>query len=164
MKTKNRWLIALAAISIHLSIGAAYAYSVYKKPLVETIGWSETNVTLAFTIMMALAGISAAFFGGFVEKNGPRKSAMLAAVLFGIGQAGSGFAVTLDSSILFLLTYGLLSGLGLGIGYISPVSTLIKWFPDRRGLATGMAVLGFGSGSRIVLNMILIKQKRDSML
>ncbi|MEW9672419.1 OFA family MFS transporter [Ammoniphilus sp. 3BR4] len=145
--TKNRWLIALSAIAIHLSIGSAYAYSVYKKPLTETLGWSETNVTLAFTIMMALAGSSAAIFGKLVERLGPRKSALLAAVLFGLGQAGSGFAVAADSSTLFLLTYGLLSGLGLGIGYISPVSTLVKWFPDRRGLATGMAVLGFGSGA-----------------
>ncbi|WP_088103584.1 L-lactate MFS transporter [Halalkalibacter urbisdiaboli] len=148
MKTsKNRWFIALSAIAIHLSIGAAYAYSVYKNPLVNTMGWSETNVTLAFTIMMALAGMSAAVFGKFVERSGPRKSAIVAALLFGLGQAGSGLAVTLDSSIMFLLTYGLLSGLGLGIGYISPVSTLVKWFPDRRGLATGMAVLGFGSGA-----------------
>lgn len=147
--TKNRWLIALSAIAIHLSIGGAYAYSVYKKPLVETMGWSETEVTLAFTIMMALAGTSAAFFGKFVEKNGPRKSAMVAAVLFGLGQAGSGLAVMVDSLPLYLLTYGVLSGLGMGIGYISPVSTLVKWFPDRRGLATGMAVLGFGAGALI---------------
>ncbi|MFB7642713.1 MFS transporter, partial [Peribacillus butanolivorans] len=121
--TKNRWLIALSAIAIHLSIGGAYAYSVYKKPLVETMGWSETEVTLAFTIMMALAGTSAAFFGKFVEKNGPRKSALVAAVLFGLGQAGSGLAVMIDSLPLYLLTYGVLSGLGMGIGYISPVST-----------------------------------------
>jgi len=147
--TKNRWLIALSAIAIHISIGAAYAYSVYKNPLVETMGWSITNVTLAFTIMMALAGMSAALFGTFVEKHGPRKSAIVAAILFSLGQSGSGLAVAIDSSVLFLLTYGLLSGLGLGIGYISPVSTLIKWFPDRRGLATGMAVLGFGSGALI---------------
>ncbi|RBW69585.1 L-lactate MFS transporter [Bacillus taeanensis] len=147
--TKNRWLIALSAIAIHLSIGAAYAYSVYKKPLVDTMGWSLTDVTLAFTIMMALAGSSAAVFGKFVERNGPRKSAMVAAVLFGLGQAGSGLAAAVDSLTLFLLTYGLLSGLGLGIGYISPVSTLVKWFPDRRGLATGMAVLGFGTGALI---------------
>ncbi|MFD6443426.1 OFA family MFS transporter, partial [Peribacillus sp. NPDC060186] len=141
--------MALSAIAIHLSIGGAYAYSVYKKPLVETMGWSETEVTLAFTIMMALAGTSAAFFGKFVEKNGPRKSAMVAAVLFGLGQAGSGLAVMIDSLPLYLLTYGVLSGLGMGIGYISPVSTLVKWFPDRRGLATGMAVLGFGAGALI---------------
>ena len=147
--TKNRWLIAVSAIAIHLSIGAAYAYSVYTYPISQEMGWSATQVTIAFTIMMALAGSSAALFGKFVERNGPRKSAMLAAVLFGIGQAGSGIAIAIGSLPLFLLTYGLASGLGLGIGYISPVSTLVKWFPDRRGLATGMAVLGFGAGALI---------------
>jgi OFA family oxalate/formate antiporter-like MFS transporter len=146
---KNRWLIALSAIAIHISIGAAYAYSVYTIPLGETMGWSVSSVTIAFTVMMTLGGASAAVFGRFVERNGPRKSAMLAAVLFGLGQAGSGFAVSIDSLTLFILSYGLLSGIGLGIGYISPVSTLVKWFPDRRGLATGMAVLGFGSGALI---------------
>ncbi|MCE7792187.1 OFA family MFS transporter [Salipaludibacillus sp. CUR1] len=147
--TKNRWLIALSAISIHLSIGAAYAYSVYTNPIRDAVGWSTTGITLSFTIMMALAGIAAAFFGPFVERNGPRKSAMIAAILFGLGQAGAGVAVAVDSLLLFLLTYGFASGLGMGIGYIAPVSTLVKWFPDRRGLATGMAVLGFGAGALI---------------
>lgn len=146
---KNKWLIALSAIAIHLSIGGAYAYSVYKNPITTQMGWSMTNVTIAFTIMMGLAGFSAALFGSFVEKQGPRKSAMLAAVLFGLGQAGAGVAIAMDSVVLYWCTYGLLSGLGMGIGYISPVSTLVKWFPDRRGLATGMAVLGFGAGSLI---------------
>ncbi|MCP1145466.1 OFA family MFS transporter [Lysinibacillus endophyticus] len=146
---KNRWLIALSAIAIHLSIGGAYAYSVYKLPIVTEMGWSETNVTVAFTIMMGLAGFAAALFGSLVEKLGPRKSAMVAAVLFGAGQAGAGLAILMDSVVLYWLTYGLLSGLGMGIGYIAPVSTLVKWFPDRRGLATGMAVLGFGSGALI---------------
>ena len=147
--TKNRWLIALSAIAIHLSIGAAYAYSVYTKPISEQMGWSPTEVTIAFTIMMALAGSSAALFGKFVERNGPRKSAILAAILFSLGQIGSGVAIAIESLPFFLLTYGVASGLGLGIGYISPVSTLVKWFPDRRGLATGMAVLGFGTGALI---------------
>lgn len=147
--TKNRWLIALSAIAIHLSIGAAYAYSVYINPIRDTMGWSTTEITVAFTIMMALAGIAAAFFGPFVERNGPRKSAILAAALFSAGQAGSGVAVAIDSPLLFQLTYGLASGLGMGLGYISPVSTLVKWFPDRRGLATGMAVMGFGAGALI---------------
>ena len=113
------------------------------------MGWSATEVTIAFTIMMGLAGSSAALFGKFVERKGPRKSALLAAVLFGLGQAGSGVAIAIGSLPVFLITYGLLSGLGLGIGYISPVSTLVKWFPDRRGLATGMAVLGFGTGALV---------------
>ncbi|KOY81391.1 OFA family MFS transporter [Lysinibacillus macroides] len=146
---KNRWLIALSAIAIHLSIGGAYAYSVYKIPIVTEMGWSETDVTVAFTIMMGLAGFAAALFGSLVEKMGPRKSAMVAAVLFGAGQAGAGVAIAMDSVVMYWLTYGVLSGLGMGIGYIAPVSTLVKWFPDRRGLATGMAVLGFGSGALI---------------
>ena len=107
---KNRWLIALSAIAIHLSIGGAYAYSVYKNPIVEQQGWDASQVTIAFTIMMGLAGSSAALFGSFVEKQGPRKSAMIAAVLFGLGQGGAGIAISMDSVVLYWLTYGLLSG------------------------------------------------------
>ena len=88
-------------------------------------------MTIAFTIMMALGGSSAALFGKFIERSVPRKSAMMAAILFSLGQAGSGLTVSLDSLMLFLLSYGLLSGLELGIGYIAPVSTLVKWFPDN---------------------------------
>ena len=146
---KNRWLIAASAISIHLSIGGAYAYSVYKNPIATELGWDASQITIAFTIMMGLAGFAAALFGGVVEKLGPRKAAMVAAVLFGLGQGGAGFAILSDSVVLYWLTYGLLSGLGMGIGYIAPVSTLVKWFPNRRGLATGMAVLGFGAGALI---------------
>lgn len=144
---KNRWLIALSAIAIHLSIGGAYAYSVYKIPIATEMGWDASQITIAFSIMMGLAGFAAALFGSLVEKLGPRKAAMVAAVLFGLGQGGAGVAIQMDSVILYWLTYGVLSGLGMGIGYIAPVSTLVKWFPNRRGLATGMAVLGFGSGS-----------------
>ncbi|MER2126900.1 OFA family MFS transporter [Solibacillus sp. FSL H8-0523] len=146
---KNRWLIAASAISIHLSIGGAYAYSVYKNPIATELGWDASQITIAFTIMMGLAGFAAALFGGVVEKLGPRKAAMVAAVLFGLGQGGAGFAILSDSVVLYWLTYGLLSGVGMGIGYIAPVSTLVKWFPNRRGLATGMAVLGFGAGALI---------------
>ena len=146
---KNRWLIAASAIAIHLSIGGAYAYSVYKNPIAAELGWDASQITIAFTIMMGLAGFAAALFGSTVEKLGPRKAAMVAAVLFGLGQGGAGIAIAMDSVVLYWLTYGLLSGLGMGIGYIAPVSTLVKWFPNRRGLATGMAVLGFGSGALI---------------
>ncbi|WP_079523890.1 L-lactate MFS transporter [Solibacillus isronensis] len=146
---KNRWLIAASAIAIHLSIGGAYAYSVYKNPIASELGWDASQITIAFTIMMGLAGFAAALFGSTVEKLGPRKAAMVAAVLFGLGQGGAGIAIAMDSVVLYWLTYGLLSGLGMGIGYIAPVSTLVKWFPNRRGLATGMAVLGFGSGALI---------------
>jgi len=149
MKGKNRWLIALSAISIHLSIGSAYAYSVFKNPLSTQLGWGNQEVALSFTIAIFFLGMSAAVFGRFVEKRGPRVSAAVAAVLFSCGQLGSGLAVHLESLAAFYIFYGVIGGIGLGIGYISPVSTLVKWFPDRRGLATGMAVMGFGAGSLI---------------
>lgn len=149
MANKNRWLIALSAVAIHLSIGSVYAYSVYQNPLKEALGWEKTDVSLAFTIAIFILGVAAAFFGRFVEKNGPRKSAMIAAVFFGIGTIGAGFAVQMENYILFLIFFGAVGGLGLGFGYIAPVSTLVKWFPDRRGLATGMAVMGFGAGALI---------------
>lgn len=112
-------------------------------------GWSSTEVTLSFTIAIFFLGTSAATMGRFVEKWGPRKSAIIAALFFSIGTAGTGVAVELGSLPLYYLTYGVLGGIGLGIGYIAPVSTLVKWFPDKRGLATGMAVMGFGAGSII---------------
>ncbi len=148
-KQKNRWLIALSAVAIHLSIGSVYAYSVYQLPLSEKFGWKTTDVSLAFTIAIFMLGTSAAFLGRFVEKHGPRKSALIAATFFGVGTIGSGFAVLSGSYVLFLFFFGFVAGIGLGIGYISPVSTLVKWFPDRRGLATGMAVLGFGAGALV---------------
>ena len=157
---KNRWLIALSAIAIHLSIGSVYAYSVFKKPLAEMFGWSSTEVTISFTIAIFFLGTSAATMGRFVEKWGPRKSAMISAIFFSIGTAGTGLAVKLGSLPLYYLTYGVLGGIGLGIGYIAPVSTLVKWFPDKRGLATGMAVMGFGAGSIItspVANFLMNK-------
>jgi OFA family oxalate/formate antiporter-like MFS transporter len=149
MKTKNRWLIALSAVAIHLSIGSAYAYSVFKKPLTDTLGWSGTNVAVSFTLAIFFLGTSAALFGRFVEKYGPKASAIVAAILFSLGQIGSGFSISLESLMGFYLTYGVIGGIGLGVGYIAPVSTLVKWFPDRRGLATGMAVFGFGAGALV---------------
>lgn len=149
MRTKNRWLIALSAVAIHVSIGSAYAYSVFKRPLTETLGWSNTETSLAFTVAIVVLGLSAAVFGPFVERRGPRISALVAAALFSAGHLVSGLAVHLGSLVLFFVGYGLIGGIGLGIGYISPVSTLVKWFPDRRGLATGMAVLGFGAGAML---------------
>lgn len=146
---KNRWLIALSAIAIHLSIGSVYAYSVFKNPMSDALGWNSKEVTLSFTIAIAFLGLSAATFGKFVEKWGPRKSATIAAILFSSGLLGASLAINLESLMLYYLTYGVLGGIGLGVGYIAPVSTLVKWFPDRRGLATGMAVMGFGAGSLI---------------
>lgn len=149
LKDKNRWLIAAAAVGIHISIGSVYAYSVMKGPINEKLGWSESSITAAFSVAILFLGLSAAFLGFLVDKKGPKFSGRLAAVCYGLGTFGTGIAVAIDSNILFILSYGVLGGIGLGLGYITPVSTLVKWFPDRRGLATGMAIMGFGFASLI---------------
>lgn len=146
---QSRWQIAAAAVAFHLMIGSAYAWSVFTKPLMAQFGWSQKEVSLAFSIAIFALGMSAAFMGRFVERHGPRKSGTLAAIFFGVGVAGSGLAVLLESLWLLYLFYGLIGGIGLGIGYITPVSTLVKWFPDRRGLATGLAIMGFGFASLV---------------
>ena len=148
-KPKNRWLIALSAVGIHISIGSVYAWSNFTNPLIDQFGWSTSQVQLTFSIAILFLGLSAAFFGSFVEKYGPRKAGLVAALFFGTGIIGSGFAVGLSSLPLLYVFYGALGGIGLGIGYIAPVSTLVKWFPDRRGLATGLAIMGFGFAAAI---------------
>lgn len=149
IKEKNRWFIVLAAMGIHICIGSVYAWSVYVNPIKESMGWTLTDVTITFSVAIFFLGLSAALLGKFVETRGPRLAASLAAVLFGLGTIGSGFAIAMESKYLLYLTYGVLGGAGLGIGYISPVSTLVKWFPDRRGMATGLAIMGFGFASAI---------------
>lgn len=148
-KVKNRWYMALAAMAIHISIGSVYAWSVYVKPIQSTMNWTLTDVTITFSIAIFFLGLSAALMGKFVERKGPKVAATLAAVLFGLGTVGSGLAIHLESKLLLYFTYGVLGGAGLGIGYISPVSMLVKWFPDRRGMATGLAIMGFGFASAI---------------
>lgn len=148
-KVKNRWLIAVSAVGIHLSIGSAYAWSVFTNPMVDQYGWETTEVSTAFSIAIFFLGMSAAFMGRFVEKQGPKKSGMLSALFYGVGVAGAGIATAMESLLLLYLSYGVIGGIGLGIGYIAPVSTLVKWFPDRRGLATGLAIMGFGFAAMI---------------
>lgn len=153
-KIKNRWLIAAAAVGIHLSIGSVYSWSVFTKPLSEKHGWGLSSVSLIFSIAIFFLGLSAAFMGHFVEKYGPRKSGLIASFCFGIGLIGAGFAESIGSLYLLYFFYGALGGIGLGIGYITPVSSLVKWFPDRRGLATGLAIMGFGFASLIASPII----------
>jgi len=149
MIEKNRWLMALSAVGVHLCIGSVYAWSVYVNPIQEQLNWTLTDVTITFSIAILFLGLSAALMGKFVEKNGPRVSALIAASLFGLGTMGSGLAILMESKMLLYFFYGVLGGCGLGIGYISPVSTLVKWFPDKRGMATGLAIMGFGFASAI---------------
>ena len=153
----NRWLVPPAALAIHLSIGQAYAFSVFKLPLTKVLGitqsapadWKQTQLAWIFTIAIVCLGLSAAIFGRWLEHAGPRKSGTVAACCWGVGFLISAMGVRLHNIWLIYLGYGVLGGCGLGIGYITPVSTLIKWFPDRRGMATGMAIMGFGGGALI---------------
>lgn len=153
-KVKNRWLIAASAVGVHVSIGAVYAYSVFKKPLLSAVGWEYGQTAWAFSIAILFLGLSAAFLGPTAERIGPRKSGMVAASFYSAGLALSGLAVMTKSVGLFYLGYGVISGIGLGVGYICPVSTLVKWFPDRRGLATGLAIMGFGFGALLASTVI----------
>jgi MFS family permease len=153
----NRFLVPPAALAVHLSIGQAYAFSTFNVPLTRLIGhshsaagdWDLKQVGWIFSIAIVVLGSSAAVFGRWVERVGPRKSMFTAALCFGGGFIVSAFGIHLHQLWLLYLGYGVLGGCGLGIGYISPVSTLIKWFPDRPGMATGMAIMGFGGGALI---------------
>jgi len=153
----NRFLVPPAALAVHLSIGQAYAFSTYNLPLTKLIGltqpapddWKLTEVGWIFSIAIFFLGASAALFGRWVETAGPRKAMFTAALCFGGGFLVSALGIHLHQLWLLYLGYGALGGCGLGIGYISPVSTLIKWFPDRPGMATGMAIMGFGGGALI---------------
>jgi MFS family permease len=144
----NRWLVPPAAIAVHMCIGQVYAFSVFKKPL-ATGGWTEADVGVAYSIALALLGLSAAVFGKWVERSGPRKAMLASMVCFVSGLLLTALAVQWHQLWLVYAGYGLLGGIGLGLGYISPVSTLMKWFPDRPGMATGMAIMGFGGGAMI---------------
>ncbi|HPJ97036.1 MAG TPA: MFS transporter, partial [Syntrophales bacterium] len=146
LETK-RWYIAIAAIVMQLCLGTVYAWSVFKKPLIATHGWSEPSVQATMMIIMAVIGISAAFGGTLVDKKGPRFVATIGGILFGIGTLLGGLADQMGNLWLLYIGYGVIGGLGNGFGYVTPIATLIRWFPDKRGLVTGLAVMGFGAGA-----------------
>lgn len=145
----NRWLIPPAALAVHLCIGQAYATSVYKNSLIEHFDASQTAIGFVFSIAIVMLGLSAAVFGTWVDKVGPRKAMFTAACCWSAGFLVGSLGIASGQLWLLYLGYGVIGGVGLGIGYISPVSTLIKWFPDRPGLATGMAIMGFGGGAMV---------------
>jgi len=157
----SRWMVPPAALAVHLCIGQAYAFSVFNGPLTKVIGitqsdpadWALTSLGWIFSLAIVCLGLSAAFAGRWLEKVGPRRTMFTAACCFGAGFMVSALGVWLHQIVLLYLGYGLLGGIGLGLGYVSPVSTLIRWFPDRRGMATGMAIMGFGGGAMIAAPM-----------
>jgi MFS family permease len=163
----NRWLIPPCALATHLCIGQAYAISVFNLPLTQQLGitrsapedWKLTELGWIFTIAIFFLGASAAIFGKWVQAEGPRKSGFVAALCWGIGFLIGALGIELHNIWLVYFGYGVLGGCGLGIGYITPVSTLISWFPDRRGMATGMAIMGFGGGALVAspLSVLLMK-------
>jgi OFA family oxalate/formate antiporter-like MFS transporter len=146
-KTTNRWLIAAAGILLQMCLGTVYGWSVFTKPLEVANEWSRTEVTLAFTIAIGAIGLSAAFGGMILNKIGPRYLSSIAGVLFGAGVVLTGLAVDRRSLVLMYIVYGVIGGTGIGMGYVTPISLLVKWFPDKRGLVTGMAIMGFGFGA-----------------
>ena len=145
----SRWLVPPAALSIHLAIGQAYAWSVFKPPLEKGLRISGVASALPFTLGIIMLGLSAALFGTKVDANGPRWAMVMSSSCFVSGFLISALGLYLRQYWMVVLGYGFVGGIGLGIGYISPVSTLIKWFPDRPGLSTGIAIMGFGGGALI---------------
>ncbi|MEM6993781.1 MAG: OFA family MFS transporter [Myxococcota bacterium] len=153
----NRWRVPPASIAIHLCIGSVYAWSIFNPALVKTLGvvgsapddWRLADVVWIFSVAIVCLGLSAAFAGKWLERVGPRLVGVVAALCWGGGFAVGGIGIVMHNLPLVYLGYGVIGGCGLGLGYVSPVSTLIRWFPDRRGMATGMAIMGFGGGAMI---------------
>ena len=153
----NRWRVPLASVAIHLCIGSVYAWSIYNPPLTRVYGvvtsaaddWTLGQVVWIFTVAIVCLGLSAAFAGKWLEKVGPRKVGVVAAFCWGGGYIVGAAGILTHQLWLLYLGYGVIGGCGLGLGYVSPVSTLIRWFPDRRGMAAGMAIMGFGGGAMI---------------
>src|SRR5882724_4166749 len=146
----SRWVIPIGAVLVHICIGSVYAWSTFNRPfqalLPNTPGWFSPPYT-TYSTALVLLGLSAAFGGPWVERRGPRAAATAAAILFGCGLLIGGIGLALHQPVLVFLGMGVIGGMGCGLGYIAPVSTLVKWFPDRRGMATGMAIMGFGGGA-----------------
>lgn len=143
----QRWLIAIMGTCLQICLGTAYAWSFFQKPLSTAFGWSQSMTAWAFCLAICFLGLSAAVGGVLLPKVGPRKLAMTGGFLFGLGYITAALALKYQSASLLFLTYGVIGGCGLGLGYVTPVATVAKWFPDKKGLATGMVVMGFGLGA-----------------
>ena len=151
-EAKRRW-ICVAGILMQLCLGTIYAWSIFKNPLMTTHGWTNTQTQGAFMIQIAVFACSVAFGGVIVDKKGPRQVGLCGGAIFGVGLILAGYANTIGSLMLLYLSYGILVGLGGGLGYICPLTTLIRWFPDKRGMITGLAVMGYGLGAFVMGNI-----------
>jgi len=149
-KIRNRWMVAFSGIVMQLLLGTVYGWSVFKKPLMDAHGWSGPHVGLAFTFVIFFLGCAAALGGKFVDKAGARKVATCAAILFGLGTLIAGYANSINNLFLLWIGYGVIGGIGNGLGYITPIAVLVRWFPDKKGVITGLAVMGFGFGSALI--------------
>lgn len=146
--------MALAGMTLQLSIGSVYAYSVWIKPIQTITAWNTSELKLAFSFAICTLGLTAAFMGRFVQSIGPVKAGLLSAIFFGTGLAGTGYAISVQSLPLFYLFYGMVSGIGLGFGYITPVSVVVKWFPKKPGFASGLVIMSFAAGSILAAQII----------
>ncbi|HES3299329.1 TPA: OFA family MFS transporter [Streptococcus pyogenes] len=147
MEKTKRYIIATAGILLHLMLGSTYAWSVYRNPILQETGWDQAPVAFAFSLAIFCLGLSAAFMGNLVEQYGPRLTGTVSAILYASGNMLTGLAIDRKEIWLLYIGYGVIGGLGLGAGYITPISTIMKWFPDKRGMATGFAIMGFGFAS-----------------
>jgi MFS transporter, OFA family, oxalate/formate antiporter len=150
----KRWLIAGAGIVIMTLLGTVYAWSVFSNPIVDATGWAKPDIAKTFMIIIGMIGLSAAFGGMMVDKMGPKKVALIGVILYGVGTVLAGVAIKNASLPMLYLGYGVIGGIGNGMAYVVPIATLIKWFPDKRGLITGLSVMGFGLGSFFIGKLV----------
>lgn len=153
-KTLNRWMVAVICTLLMINLGTVYAWSFFQKPLCDTYGWSNSQVAWTFSLAICFLGLAAAAGGALLPKYGPTRLAMVGGALFGCGYLLAALALRLHSLPLLYLGYGVIGGIGLGLGYVTPVTTVAKWFPDRKGFATGMVVMGFGFGAMFISKVI----------
>ncbi len=152
--TRNRWAIAVAGTIAMICLGTVYSWSVYTQPLIASFGWSNTTTTWTFALAIFFLGVGAIIGGRWQDSAGPRPVAMTGVILWGVGNILAGLGTAHLGAWWLYLTYGVIGGIGLGLGYITPVAAVTKWFPDKRGLGSGMVVMGFGLGAFFFNNIL----------
>ncbi|MCZ2085660.1 MAG: MFS transporter, partial [Flavobacteriales bacterium] len=153
-KNSNRWFIAIMGTLLQVVLGTVYAWSYFQKPIMAEYGWTNVQTMWIFSIAILFLGLSAALGGLILPKFGPRKLATIGVLLYGCGYLISAYAMSIRSLPLFYFGFGVVGGIGLGLGYVTPVATVSKWFPDKKGFITGMVVMGFGLGALMMSKFI----------